>query len=137
MAKELNENTSIKIDLKTIVAIIMITSTFVGMYYTLQADIEVAKNEPKAAIERLEYDLKEEWNEKSILNLQERIEMLEEGQDLLREEIKITSSMLQDGTEADEKFAELNAQLEELKNRKPKTRIIVKEVKVDKKGRKI
>jgi len=134
---KIGEDTAIKIDLKTIVAIIMITSTFVGMYYTLQADIEVAKNEPKAAIERLEYDLKEEWNEKSILNLQERIEMLEEGQDLLREEIKITSSMLQDGTEADEKFAELNAQLEELKNRKPKTRVIVKEVKVDKKGRKL
>jgi len=134
---KIGEDTAIKIDLKTIVAIIMITSTFVGMYYTLQADIEVAKNEPKAAIERLEYDLKEEWNEKSILNLQERIEMIEEGQDLLREEIKITSSMLQDGTEADEKFAELNAQLEELKNRKPKTRVIVKEVKVDKKGRKL
>lgn len=134
---KIGEDTAIKIDLKTIVAIIMITSTFVGMYYTLQADIEVAKNEPKAAIERLEYDLKEEWNEKSILNLQERIEMLEKGQDLLREEIKITSSMLQDGTEADEKFAELNAQLEELKNRKPKTRVIVKEVKVDKKGRKL
>jgi lipid II:glycine glycyltransferase (peptidoglycan interpeptide bridge formation enzyme) len=115
----------------------MITSSFVGMYYTLQADIEVAKNEPAAAIERLEYDLKEEWNEKSILNLQERIEMLEEGQDLLREEIKITSSMLQDGTEADNKFAELNAQLEELKNRKPKTTVIVKEVQVDKKGRKL
>ena len=134
---KIGEDTAIKIDLKTIVAIIMITSTFVGMYYTLQADIEVAKNEPKAAIERLEYDLKEEWNEKSILNLQERIEMLEKGQDLLREEIKITSSMLQDGTEADEKFAELNAQLEELKNKKPKTRVIVKEVKVDKKGRKL
>ena len=134
---KIGEDTAIKIDLKTIVAIIMITSTFVGMYYTLQADIEIAKNEPKAAIERLEYDLKEEWNEKSILNLQERIEMIEEGQDLLREEIKITSSMLQEGTEADSKFAELNAQLEELKNRKPKTRVIVKEVKVDKKGRKL
>ena len=134
---KIGEDTTIKIDLKTIVAIIMITSTFVGMYYTLQADIEVAKNEPKASVERLEYDLKEEWNEKSILNLQERIEMLEEGQDLLREEIKITSSMLQDGTEADEKFAELNAQLEELKNKKPKTRVIVKEIKVDKKGRKL
>jgi len=106
---KIGEDTSIKIDLKTIVAIIMITSTFVGMYYTLQADIEVAKNEPKAAIERLEYDLKEEWNEQMILSLKERIEMLEEGQDLLREEIKITSSMLQDGTEADDKFAELNA----------------------------
>jgi predicted Mrr-cat superfamily restriction endonuclease len=132
---KIGEDTTIKIDLKTIVAIIMITSTFVGMYYTLQADIEVAKNEPKAAIERLEYDLKEEWNEQMILSLKERIEMLEEGQDLLREEIKITSSMLQDGTEADDKFAELNAQLEALQKRKPK--IIVKEIKVDKKGRKL
>lgn len=132
---KIGEDTSIKIDLKTIVAIIMITSTFVGMYYTLQADIEVAKNEPKAAIERLEYDLKEEWNEQMIMSLKERIEMIEEGQDLLREEIKITSSMLQDGTEADNKFAELNAQLEALQKRKPK--VIVKEVKVDKKGRKL
>ena len=132
---KIGEDTSIKIDLKTIVAIIMVTSTFVGMYYTLQADIEVAKNEPKAAIERLEYDLKEEWNEQMIMSLKERIEMLEEGQDLLREEIKITSSMLQDGTEADNKFAELNAQLEALKKRKPK--VIVKEIKVDKKGRKL
>jgi len=132
---KIGEDTSIKIDLKTIVAIIMITSTFVGMYYTLQADIEVAKNEPKAAIERLEYDLKEEWNEQMILSLKERIEMIEEGQDLLREEIKITSSMLQDGTEADDKFAELNAQLEALQKRKPK--VIVREIKVDKKGRKL
>ncbi len=132
---KIGEDTSIKIDLKTIVAIIMITSTFVGMYYTLQADIEVAKNEPKAAIERLEYDLKEEWNEQMILSLKERIEMIEEGQDLLREEIKITSSMLQDGTEADDRFAELNAQLEALQKRKPK--VIVREIKVDKKGRKL
>jgi len=132
---KIGEDTTIKIDLKTIVAIIMITSTFVGMYYTLQADIEVAKNEPKAAIERLEYDLKEEWNEQMILSLKERIEMLEERQDLLREEIKITSSMLQDGTEADDKFAELNAQLEALQKRKPK--VIVREIKVDKKGRKL
>ena len=132
---KIGEDTAIKIDLKTIVAIIMITSTFVGMYYTLQADIEVAKNEPKAAIERLEYDLKEEWNEQMIMSLKERIEMLEEGQDLLREEIKITSSMLQDGTEADDKFAELNAQLEALQKRKPK--VIVREIKVDKKGRKL
>lgn len=123
---KIGEDTSIKIDLKTIVAIIMVTTSFVGMYYTLQADIEIAKNEPKAAIERLEYDLKEEWNEQMIMSLEERIEMLEEGQDLLREEIKITSSMLKDGTEADEKFAELNAQLEALKKRKPK--VIIKEV---------
>ena len=125
---KIGENTEIKVDLKTIIAIVMITSTFVGMYYSLQADIEIAKSEPKAAVERLEYDLKEEWNEKMIINLEERVEMLEETQDLLREEIKLTSSMLQDGTEADEKFAELNAQLEALKKKKLKTTVIIKEV---------
>jgi lipid II:glycine glycyltransferase (peptidoglycan interpeptide bridge formation enzyme) len=125
---KIGENTEIKVDLKTIIAIVMITSTFVGMYYSLQADIEIAKSEPKAAIERLEYDLREEWNEKMIINLEERVEMLEETQDLLREEIKLTSSMLQDGTEADEKFAELNAQLEALKKKKSKTTVIIKEV---------
>ena len=75
---KVGEDTQIKIDLKTIVAIIMITSTFVGMYYTLQADIEVAKNEPSAQIERLEYDLKEEWNEDMILQLKERVEVLQQ-----------------------------------------------------------
>ncbi len=45
--------------------------------------------------------------------------------------------MLQDGTEADGKIEELQRQLEELENKKPSTRVIVKEVKVDKKGRKL
>ena len=87
---KIGEDTAIKIDLKTIVAIIMITSTFVGMYYTLQADIEVAKNEPKAAVERLEYDLKEEWNEDMILQLKERVEVLQQEVDKLSEEVKLT-----------------------------------------------
>ena len=123
---KIGENTEIKVDLKTIIAIVMITSTFVGMYYTLQADIEIAKSEPKAAIERLEYDLREEWNEKMIINLEERVEILEESQDLLREEVKITSTMLKDGTKKDDKFAELNKQMELLKKRKPT--VINKEV---------
>jgi len=41
--------------------------------------------------------------------------------------------MIKDGTEADGKLEELNKQLEELRNRKPKTTVIVKEVEVPKK----
>ena len=82
-------------------------------------------------------ELKEEWNEKMIMQLNDQVEVLEETQDILKEEIKITSAMLQDGTEADGKFEELQRQLEELENKKPKTRVIVKEIKVDKKGRKL
>ena len=115
----------------------MVTASFVGMYYTLQADIEEAKKLPPIEVTRLEYELKEEWNEDMIIQLKDAVEVLEETQDILKEEIKITSAMLQDGTEADGKFEELQKQSEELENKKPSTRIIVKEVKVDKKGRKL
>jgi hypothetical protein len=107
------------------------------MYYTLQADIEEAKKLPPIEVTRLEYELKEEWNEDMIMQLKKAVEVIEETQNILKEEIKITSAMLQDGTEADGKFEELQRQLEELENKKPSTRVIVKEVKVDKKGRKL
>jgi len=137
MSTKISENTSVQLDLKTVVAIIMVTASFVGMYYTLQADIEEAKKLPPIEVTRLEYELKEEWNEDMIMQLKEAVEVLEETQDILKEEIKITSAMLKDGTEADGKFEELQRQLEELENKKPNTRVIVKEIKVDKKGRKI
>jgi len=114
----------------------MVTASFVGMYYTLQADIEEAKKLPPIEVTRLEYELKEEWNEKMILQLTDQVEMLQKTSDILKEEIKITSAMLQDGTEADGKFEELQRQLEELESRKPKTTVIVKEVQVEKKKKK-
>ena len=136
MSTKISENTNIQLDLKTVVAIIMVTASFVGMYYTLQADIEEAKKLPPIEVTRLEYELKEEWNEKMILQLKDQVEMLEETSNILKEEIKITSAMLQDGTEADGKFEELQRQLEELEKRKPKTTVIVKEVEVPTKKKK-
>ena len=132
---KISESTEFKIDLKTVIGIIMLTTTLVGMYYTLQEDIQLAKTLPPVEVERLEYDLKEQWNKQNIDDLIERVDMLEEANDILKEEIKITSSMLQDGTKADDKFEELNKQLEELQKRKPKTTVIVKEVQVSKKRR--
>ena len=136
MSTKISENTNIQLDLKTVVAIIMVTASFVGMYYTLQADIEEAKKLPPIEVTRLEYELKEEWNEKMILQLKDQVKMLEETSDILKEEIKITSAMLQDGTEADGKFEELQRQLEELEKKKPKTTVIVKEVQVPTKKKK-
>jgi len=134
---KISENTEFKIDLKTVIGIVMLTTTLVGMYYKLQEDIVLAKTLPPVEVTRLEYELKEEWNEKMIMQLKDEVDMISETIDILKEEVKITSSMIQDGTEADYRLDELNAQLEALKNKKPSTRIIVKEVKVDKKGRKL
>ena len=130
---KISENTEFKIDIKTVIGIIMLTTTLVGMYYTLQEDIRLAKTLPPVEVTRLEYELKEEWNEKMIMQLKDQVEVPEETTDILKEEIKITSAMIQDGTEADAMLDELNAKLEELKNKKPKTTVIVKEVEVGKK----
>ena len=134
---KISESTEFKIDLKTVIGIIMLTTTLVGMYYTLQEDIHLAKTLPPVEVSRLEYELKEEWNEKMIMQLKDKVEMLEQTQDIIKEEVSITSSMVKDGTEADARLEDLNRQLEDLQNKKPSTRVIVKEVKVDKKGRKL
>jgi hypothetical protein len=132
---KISENTEFKIDIKTVIGIIMFTTTIVGMYYTLQEDIAEAKTLPPVEVSRLEYELKEEWNEKMIMQLKDQVDMLEQTQSILKEEISITAGMIKDGTEADGKLEELNRQLEALQNKRPK--VIVKEVKVDKKGRKL
>ena len=129
---KISESTEFKIDIKTVIGIIMLTTTLVGMYYTLEKDIQLAKTLPPNEVTRLEYELKEQWNEKMIMQLKDQVEVLEETTDILKEEIKITSAMIQDGTEADAMLDELNAKLIELQNRKPKTTVIVKEVEVKK-----
>jgi hypothetical protein len=134
---KISENTEFKIDLKTVIGIIMLTTTLVGMYYKLQEDIAEAKTLPPTEVTRLEYELKEKWNEDMIVDLKERVDMLEQVDDVVFEEIGVLSTLVKDGTENDGKLEELNKQLEELKKKKPQTRVIVKEVKVDKKGRKL
>ena len=130
---KISENTEFKIDIKTVIGIIMFTTTIVGVYYTLQEDIAEAKKLPPVEIGRLEYDLKEKWNHENIEDVLERVNMLEQVDDVIFEEIDVLSGLVKDGTESDGKLDELNRQLEELKKRKPKTTVIVKEVEVSKK----
>ena len=108
---KISENTSVQLDLKTVIAIITITASFVGMYYTLQADIEEAKKLPPTEVKRLEYDLKQQWQTEHIEDLEERVNMLEQVDDVVFEEINIMSALMKDGTDNDGKLEELNKQL--------------------------
>tara|TARA_B100001287_G_C22168171_1_gene293472 strand:- start:292 stop:495 length:204 start_codon:yes stop_codon:yes gene_type:complete len=49
---------------------------FVGMYYTLQDDISDAKKMPKAVIDRIEYDLKQDWHTQHINKLESEVKEL-------------------------------------------------------------
>jgi hypothetical protein len=71
---KISEGTEFKIDIKTIISVIVTTSMFVGMYYTLQSDIEEAKTLPPAEIKRMEYDLKQEWVSEHISELEEKVD---------------------------------------------------------------
>ena len=128
---KISENTEFKIDIKTVIGIIMLTTTLVGMYYTLQEDIALAKELPPVEVGRLEYELKEEWNHENIEDILKRVNMLEQVDDVIFEEINVLSILIKDGTESDGKLQELQKRLEELNKRKPT--IIVKEVLVKKK----
>jgi hypothetical protein len=130
---KISENTEFKIDIKTVIGIIMLTTTLVGMYYTLQDDIEAAKNLPPVEVGRLEYDLKEKWNHENIEDILERVNMLEQVDDVIFEEIDVLSSLVKDGTESDGKLQELQKRLEDLQKRKPT--VIVKEIQTSKKRR--
>jgi len=71
---KINQSTEFKIDLKSVISIIVVTSMFVGMYYSLQSDIEEAKKLPPSEIKRLEYDLKQEWQTDHIEELEEKVD---------------------------------------------------------------
>ena len=73
---KVNDKTEIKLDLKTIVSVIVITASFVGMYYTLKTDIELAKSLPQTEIKRLEYDLKAEANELRLSQIEKALQAM-------------------------------------------------------------
>ena len=73
---KINEKTEIKLDLKTIVTVIVVTASFVGMYFTLKTDIEIAKTLPPTEIQRLEYDLKEERVESRFEDIETALEAM-------------------------------------------------------------
>jgi hypothetical protein len=76
MAKQLGEDTRITLDLKTIGVVLFFVATVIGMWFTLQSDIEEAKELPKPNITRTEYDLKDELVRQTIMDTQEDVESI-------------------------------------------------------------
>lgn len=74
MAKELNENTALTVDIKTLIGIGIAIASAVGMYYALMKEIELAKELPEPNITRTEYDLKDQMVRDAIMRTQEQVE---------------------------------------------------------------
>ena len=90
MAKELNEDTSFQISIKTLAGIAVGIATIVGMWFALQADIEEAKALPLPAepeISRMEYDMKDQLIRQTIMTTQDDVKEIKEQ--MIRMEDKI------------------------------------------------
>ena len=74
MANKLSENTELTLDLKTLVIIVSFVITVVGMWFAIQADIQLAKELPEPEVSRTEYDLKDQLIRETIMNTQEKVE---------------------------------------------------------------
>ena len=90
MAKELNEDSTFKVSVKSLVGIGIGMATLIGMYFTLQADIAEAKTlpvPPPPEVTRMEFDMKDQMIRNTILNTQEDVTEIKEQ--ILRIETKI------------------------------------------------
>tara|TARA_A100001515_G_scaffold112734_1_gene93904 strand:+ start:1017 stop:1301 length:285 start_codon:yes stop_codon:yes gene_type:complete len=90
MAKELNENTSFKVSIQTLIGIGFAMATLIGMWFTLQADIEEAKQLPEPAkpeITRMEFDMKDQLVRQTIMTTQSDVKEIKEDIKRLEEKI--------------------------------------------------
>ena len=78
MAKELGEGTKVTLDLKTIGIIGFGLATVIGMWFSLQADIQEAKELPEAEIQRIEFQMKDEAIREAIMNTTKDVEEIKQ-----------------------------------------------------------
>jgi len=104
MAKELNEDTSFKLSIKTMGMIAVGIATLVAGWYSLMAEIQEAKelppvievevikkeilNElPDVEITRMEFDMKDQMIRQSIITTQSDIEEIKEALEKIEDKI--------------------------------------------------
>ena len=92
MTKELNEDTTFKLSLKTLAGIAVLIFSMVGMWFALQADIEEAKQLQEAEVSKMEFQMKYKMVRDAVLNTDKNVEKLEER--MIRIEDKMDKLML-------------------------------------------
>ena len=71
---EISKDSKFTLSIESLVVLGSVIVTTVGMWYTLQAEIELAKELPQPEVSRTEYDLKDQLIRETIMNTQEKVE---------------------------------------------------------------
>ena len=86
----ISEDTKIKLSPRNFIFIAGLIGTFVSMYFSLQSQIEEAKELPAPAdpeITRMEFDMKDKLVRQTIMTTQEDVSELKEDLDRIEEKI--------------------------------------------------
>ena len=72
--KELSKDSKFSISIETLVILGSVLVTVVGMWFTLQSEIDEAKKLPPAEVSRTEYDLKDQLIRETIINIEDKVD---------------------------------------------------------------
>ena len=93
---EVGKDTKFTLSIETGIGILVTVGMIIGMWYSLQAEIELAKELPEPEVSRMEYDLKDQMIRDSILNTENKVDKLEEKVDDIKEDTKAITQTLID-----------------------------------------
>ena len=93
---EVGKDTKFTLSIETAISILVTVGMIIGMWYSLQAEIELAKELPEPEVSRMEYDLKDQMIRDSILNTEGKVDKLEEKVDDIKEDTRSINKTLLD-----------------------------------------
>ena len=91
---EVSKDTKFSLSIETAISVVVSIGMIVGMWFTLQGDIEEAKLLPEPEVSRMEYDLKDQMIRDSIVNTESKVEKLEEKVDDIKEDTRSINDTL-------------------------------------------
>ena len=94
MAQEVSKDSKFTLSLECIVTGVATLGMVIGMWFTLQSDIEEAKELPKPEVGRTEYDLKDQMIRNTIIETQKDVTEVKEQQKEMREDVKSIERLL-------------------------------------------
>ena len=93
---EIGKDSKFTLSIETAISVLVTVGMIVGMWYSLQAEIELAKELPEPEVSRMEYDLKDQMIRDSILNTEEKVDKLEEKVDSVKDDTRMIQETLLD-----------------------------------------
>ena len=90
MAKQIGEDTKVTLDLKTIGMAAAGLAALIGMYFTLQADIALAKELPEPLppdVTRMEFDMKDQMIRQTIMTTQEDVKEIKKSLEKIEDKL--------------------------------------------------